>query len=695
MIKPVIKSVIRPVIKSAVISVRSASSGQSGAAQTPTNLAVSLITGGIRITWMDSTGADIQIWASIDSADYAKLADVNEGVQLYDHMITAWTSINYKILAIKGTKTSAFTSVVNILWVPSILPDKQGWWRADNVVSAVGLISQATDMLGGTKHATNSTDATKPFLVQLYTDSQPAMWFKDATYHFLDFSNISLTDLTVHIVFKMNNLNKGYEQIMYGQSDTTLKGGLWTGGTTAGVDGFGGINAALNKIRECNDETKLMKVATLINGKIYINGAEATYTDADDIDSMILSRLGARVGAGQTTSYFQGFITEAIIASSQHSLENILNFHNYAKLRYNIKSPTVTEAFGDKHIDYINGNYQFGWDDTHLFYSSDGGENFTTVAFTDADLIESSVVFSNGNIFFTKLNKCYRSLDGLVHITEVVVLDKNGDPYTAQNNVGGTNATFYKKSADLNIFNVSVSGSSKEIVVWSNYANVVLAEDDCPINIYAMFDDCIPKIQYTFGVNAVYPDAGDAGNPVICRHGHNITFNPAIDEWYGTFGDFRVNNACPTLKGVFNYAANTSTWAVLANGPDVIYNKCFAGIFYLDGYVYFVTDSDNDIIFRCLWADIEDTTKHEKLATFTHYLYNIRLKSSGEGIAVGDGGKVICTQNFFRNFTTHVITGYADDVLKLSVPVGNVYKVEKYTPTVYNDNSVYITITPT
>ena len=343
-----------------------------------------------------------------------------------------------------------------------------------------------------------------------------------------------------------------------------------------------------------------------------------------------------------------------------------------------IKQPTDTIVRQLIHIDYINGNYQFGWDAANIFYSSNAGVSWTTVAFANADKIESSVIFSNGNVWFCYLNHCYMSTDGLTNVSEVTALDILGNPYATP--IAGS---YYKKTSYLDI---DVVGGL-EMVVWANYANA--APPSMPINIYRMFNDCIPKITYTFGVNPAYPGVGDVGNPVICRHGHGTAYDTINQVWYLTTGDFVP--ACPMMRGTYNSGTDVFTWAVVPTSPSDVVN--IAGIWYLDGYLYYVTDMNGDSLWRCIVGDISTVSKHIKIFTVVGYLYYFKIESNGVGIGVGDGGRVYLTQNFFATQTMETLAGYTD-FTKISKMANNFYKIEEYIPPTYYTRSFYVTIIP-
>ena len=111
MIKPVIKSVIRPVIKSAVISVRSASSGQICS---PSDLAVEVITGGLRLTWTPCADAETELYVSIDGSAYSLITTTGLTIGTYDYACES-DGFDYLFKARSKYDTTVLNAPINLV----------------------------------------------------------------------------------------------------------------------------------------------------------------------------------------------------------------------------------------------------------------------------------------------------------------------------------------------------------------------------------------------------------------------------------------------------------------------------------------------------------------------------------------------------------------------------------------------------
>jgi hypothetical protein len=118
---------------------------------------------------------------------------------------------------------------------------------------------------------------------------------------------------------------------------------------------------------------------------------------------------------------------------------------------------------------------------------------------------------------------------------------------------------------------------------------------------------------------------GNPDNPIVCRHIHSVSYNPAENAFYACTGDIDrkigVGLECHWLRGLYDSAADKWAWKVVVSSDA---NSRFksGGINFVDGQVYWVADANGPKtlretydrgIFRCAPADIADKSKHTRL----------------------------------------------------------------------------------
>jgi hypothetical protein len=115
---------------------------------------------------------------------------------------------------------------------------------------------------------------------------------------------------------------------------------------------------------------------------------------------------------------------------------------------------------------------------------------------------------------------------------------------------------------------------------------------------------------------------GDATNPLICRHVHCVSFNPAENAFYACTGDIDRGhgNECHWLRGAYDPKADTWQWKMVVSvNSDSRFKS--GGINFVDGRLYWIADANGPKvgeehdrgIFTCAPADLADKSKHAML----------------------------------------------------------------------------------
>lgn len=284
------------------------------------------------------------------------------------------------------------------------------------------------------------------------------------------------------------------------------------------------------------------------------------------------------------------------------------------------------------YIDSQRDNKAFGFGMGKVFLSEDNGQTWPHDAiFRNADNITFSCILENGNILFATRTRLYLSTDNLGSYKEIIVKDTDGSDYLPHRPIDPEKPGWYFHSLD-GVHTWDVGGS--EMLVWGNYCNVLGGA--VPINIYYSTDQGqTVKIAYSFGQSPSFQQPGgtpsdllgDPDNPVVCRHIHCVTYNPAENAFYACTGDHdrtapdgSNQHECHWLRGTYDATNDSWDWKVLVS---VNSNSRFksGGINFVDGQLYWAADANGNNgtmphdrgIFRCDPADLADTTKHELL----------------------------------------------------------------------------------
>jgi len=280
------------------------------------------------------------------------------------------------------------------------------------------------------------------------------------------------------------------------------------------------------------------------------------------------------------------------------------------------------------YIDSQRGKKAFGFSDNTVFLSKDNSHNwYRKSGFKDGKNITFSHIFGNGNILFATKAKIFLSTDNLKSYREITVKNQDGTDYKLHTPQNPDNPGWYFHTLS-GIDSWRIGG--KEILVWGNYCNVIGGAT--PVNIYYSTDNGETiKVAYTFGQNPYFRDngspgggstgtlLGDPSNPVIARHIHTVTYNPAENAFYACTGDGDRPKGfeCHWLRGTYDIVKDKWDWKViLTRNLNSRYKA--GGISFVDGKAYWISDANGPEpydrgIFCCDPADIPYPEKHTML----------------------------------------------------------------------------------
>ena len=279
-------------------------------------------------------------------------------------------------------------------------------------------------------------------------------------------------------------------------------------------------------------------------------------------------------------------------------------------------------------VDTQRDNKAFGYSDGKVLLSEDNGRTWPhSAAFADARRIVYSCILKNGNILFSAMAKLYLSTDNLKSYEQITVKDTDGSDYIPHTPKNPDRPGWYFHSLS-GVDTWEVHG--REMLVWGNYCNVI--DGATPVNVYYSTDSGqTVKIAYSFGQNPYNRDNGSGGggkdgtplgnpdNPVICRHVHCVTYNPAEDAFYACTGDHNKPEGfeCHWLRGTYDAGKDQWQWKVIVSDASNSRYKC-GGINFVDGQIYWISDSNGPKpydrgVFRCDPADITKPEKHTRL----------------------------------------------------------------------------------
>ncbi len=276
------------------------------------------------------------------------------------------------------------------------------------------------------------------------------------------------------------------------------------------------------------------------------------------------------------------------------------------------------------YIDSQRDNKAFAFLAGKVMLSEDCGKTWPHVAdFEAASDITFSVILKNGNVIFATRERLFLSTDNLKSHREITVKGLNGSDYLPHTPVDPNLPGWYFHSLDgEHCFEVK----GMEMLIWGNYCNVLGGM--VPVNIYYSVDGGeTVKIAYSFGQNPKFqqkgaaPDApllGDPNSPLIARHVHCVSYNPAEDAFYACTGDIdRGNgNECHWLRGIYDAQADVWEWKELIS---VNSNSRFksGGINFVGDQMWWIADANGPAIgehdrgiFHCAPADFTNKAAH-------------------------------------------------------------------------------------
>ncbi len=286
--------------------------------------------------------------------------------------------------------------------------------------------------------------------------------------------------------------------------------------------------------------------------------------------------------------------------------------------------PQPEGLFVDSHRD----NRAFAYTDGKVLLSEDNGRTWPhSAAFPDARHIVFSVILGNGNILFSALARLYLSTDNLKTYKPITVKKADGTDYPPHAPKNADLPGWYFHSlTGVNTWDVN----GREMLIWGNYCNVIGGAS--PVNIYYSTDGGqTVKLAYSFGQSPYFTDNGSGGggkegtvlgnpdNPTICRHVHDVAYNPAEDAFYACTGDGTrpEGHECHWLRGTYDAGTDRWDWKVIVSDYSNSRYKC-GGINFVDGQVYWISDSNGPKpydrgVFRCDPADITKPDRHARL----------------------------------------------------------------------------------
>jgi len=280
------------------------------------------------------------------------------------------------------------------------------------------------------------------------------------------------------------------------------------------------------------------------------------------------------------------------------------------------------------YVDTQRDSRAFGFTDSAVMLSEDNGSTWPhTAPFPDTRHITFSHIFNNGNILFATATRLYLSTDKLATFQPITVKDAAGREYRPHTPQNPDNPGWYFSPLD-GVHSWDVDGV--DMLVWGNYCNVLGGA--VPVNVYYSADNGQSvKIAYAFGQNPHFRDngspsggetgtlLGDAGNPLISRHIHCVSCNPAEKAFYACTGDIDKpeGHECHWLRGTYDAGRDQWQWTVIMSANANTRYKS-GGINFVDGMAYWIADANGPEpwdrgIFRCAAADIANPQAHTLL----------------------------------------------------------------------------------
>jgi hypothetical protein len=231
-----------------------------------------------------------------------------------------------------------------------------------------------------------------------------------------------------------------------------------------------------------------------------------------------------------------------------------------------------------------------------LKLSIDNGATYPYTMSTNGilTLVQRAHIYSNGNILFAQNDKCWYSMDNLATYHESTVTGEDGNPFvpSAVDN--------FRCTAEIQY--LSIYGYD-DFDLFGTYSTTTDPQD-VNINLWITKDSGVTlKSIFKAGVTLV------GGATKTMRHIHAITYFPDTDEFVLTSGDTGTDSHW--IRGKYNSITDVWTWTLMASGADY----SVPSLHQYDGYVYWAGDASAWVgIWRCLYADILDNTKWERIS---------------------------------------------------------------------------------
>lgn len=426
--------------------------------------------------------------------------------------------------------------------------------------------------------------------------------------------------------------------------------------------------------------------------KIYVNGSlqAVTNVSAGSYTGMPANTGNFCIGNfGHDPVNISGFrgeidsVTVFPTAIAQAQIDLLYNSGNGVALTTNEVVPrsSVTYERG-MFVLATRDNYQFGTDNTYLYWSDDAGktwinqynwgtqQNLALPVYNKA--IDMAYIFSDGTVLFSTGALLWRSTDKLLNINSVTAYQSDGvTPYTIHTPANAARPGCYFASYTLTKVHEQVNG--EDILVWGNYCNNVDAVmGAAPVNVWYTIDKGLTvKTLYEFGQNPNHRDdgsagggntgtlLGDAGNPVYTRHVHSVSRRPGTFEWYTTTGDTTLTEI-HWLKHTYN--PDLDSWTTVDVLLNQTPNKWFVSdMMFPEGgdgsEIYWVSDpttAGERGLFKCALADIgTSATNLKDFGAITPAI--LYVKSTGKTVVAFVGSQVTTSDDFCATQTDYTI----------------------------------------
>lgn len=448
--------------------------------------------------------------------------------------------------------------------------------------------------------------------------------------------------------------------------------------------------------------------------KIWINGVQQALTN-----SSAGSYTGMVAGLGDLTIgnlvynnalYFNGRINYCALYNKEITQQEVNQRYNSGN------GVTFTQPGNVINFDYYTSpykilyhrdNYIFASDvttgGTNLKFSSNGGTGWTDYNWGTQwssgvvydKTVDFAYIFADGTILFSCGNLLYRSTDGLATAPTLVTPKlMDGSPFPVHTPANPAYPGNYYQCAYLDYQINYVNGV--EILVWSNYCNVILNNMGvAPTTVWYTIDKGqTVKALYRFGQNTTYRDngtpggsavsgtiLGDSSNATITRHAHGTYRRTNTLEWFTVTGD--NDNETHWIKHTYDPQNDTWTNEKISG---ITTNSAWqnAGLFFVNTEVFWGQDSPvgtNKGIYKASISDIGSS--YTRLGNVYEETYGLRIANSGNMVLLNfDSGfnniatfirglTVTRTRNFPFSNTSRILLFIGGDAINGYYPIAD------------------------